>query len=1096
MHREYRPEDVHHLDAGAAVAASGGDVGASERALAALTAFLGTLILGDVVLGFFGWDRGWLPFGLSLSLIAAVAGAVYIVYGALRSLLAGRVGADLALAQAALAALLLGQPFVAAEVVFIALVGEVLEAWTFARARRALGRLVEQTPRTARVRRQGEEIEIPAHELAEGDRVIVRAGERVAVDGTIVAGRSTIDQSALTGESLPIDKGPGDPVYSGTVNQFGVIEVDALKVGAATTFGQVLALVARARRKKARVEKTADRLARYFLPVVEIAAGATLLLGYLAGWPDVWARTVAVLVVACPCGLVLATPAAMLAAMAWLARHGVLIKGGSALESLASCDTVAFDKTGTLTEGRPQVSGIVATGGEGEDEVLRLAASAEAASRHPLALALLEEARRRALPLCEPRAATVLPGAGVRAECILAAGQVRNVVVGNRRLLGEEGIAVDSDTELILARLDAEAQTALLVAVDGAIVGLIGVRDAVRREAHDVIHDLRHLGIKEIAILTGDRAPAAQAVARRVHADTVEAELLPAGKARWVDDRKRAGRRVAMIGDGINDAPALAAADVGIALGGVGADLAAEAGDVILLGEPLRTLPGLFGLSRATIRIIRQNIIGFAFGLNAVAMLAAIFGVLGPVAAAILHQAGSLLVLLNAMRLLVFGDWAELPPFRQLRAWGAKIGELDDRIDLERGWAWLRRRRRAIAIGAGAVLLVYYATSGARAIGPDQVGLLRRFGQYHGLLEPGLHLRWPYPIERVTLVAPGRVQSLEIGFRTAPVAETGPLRWESSHGRLEDPVDASALLLTGDGRYVELAATLQYTIDPADPDAVRRFLCDVADGENAARPVAESAVRDVVGRRALLDLLTAGRHEAEVAAARLLEERLAAYRFGIVVRAVAFEDIHPPLEVVDAYRDVSRASSDHRRRINEAGAYRDRVLAEATGKAAATIHAAEADRAGKLARAASAADVFITLADARRYAPNLTDFRLYWEKLADALAGKSKLILDEEPGRRRHLVLPADPSLPSPLYPLPVGGQSTGNGAAASSPWPSPRRGEGTLDPAAPRSPVPLAPTGRGVRGEGAARGGVDRGALDNQSSPTSPDLPGGEPRP
>ena len=477
-----------------------------------------------------------------------------------------------------MAALILGQPFVAAEVVFIALLGEVLEAWTFSRARRAMGRLVEQTPRVARVRRDGQEFEIPVHQVVVGDRVIVRPGERVPVDGSVVCGRSTVDQSALSGESLPIDKGPGDPVFTGTMNQFGVIEVDTEKVGDETTFGQVIKLVSRARRRKARVEKTADRLARYFLPVVEAVAIATLLVGYLAGWPDVWSRVVAVLVVACPCGLVLATPAAMLASMAWLARHGVLIKGGSALESLAACDTFAFDKTGTLTKGVPQFTSLVVTGSRSADQVLLLAASAEATSRHPLALALIEEARRRSLALFEVRDATLLAGAGVTAECVRPGEAVGSrVMVGNRRLLAESAIALDPGAEAILAELDVRGETSLIVAIDGEIAGLLGVRDAIRAEAHDVIHDLRHLKIKEIAILTGDREPVARAVAKRVHADTVQAELLPADKARWIEERRQAGRRVAMVGDGINDAPALAQADAGIALWGIGADLPAEA---------------------------------------------------------------------------------------------------------------------------------------------------------------------------------------------------------------------------------------------------------------------------------------------------------------------------------------------------------------------------------------------------------------------------------------------------------------------------------------------------------------------------------------
>jgi P-type Cu+ transporter len=1009
MHREYRPEDLHHLEHGAVAASADGGLDDHDRALFAFTALLGILIGGDVVLSLLGWGR--LPAGLSLSQVAAVLGTVYIVYGALRALLQRRIGADIALAQAAVAALILGQPFVAAEVVFIALLGEVLEAWTFSRARRAMGRLVEQTPRTARVRRDGQELEIPAHQVVVGDRVLVLAGERIAVDGRVVAGRSTVDQSALTGESLPIDKGPGDPVFTGTMNQFGMIEVDTEKVGDHTTFGQVIKLVAQARRRKARVEKMADRIARYFLPVVEVVALATFVIGYIAGWPDVWSRVVAVLVVACPCGLVLATPAAMLASMAWLARHGVVIKGGAAVESLAKCDTFAFDKTGTLTKGMPELTSLVATADRSADEVLRLAASAEAASRHPLARAVIEEARRRSLELVEATDATMLAGAGVRADCAHPGEAIRHqVLVGNRRLLAESAIAMDPAAEAILAELDGRGETALIVAIDGIIAGVIGVRDAIRADAHDVLHELRHLKIKEIAILTGDREPAARAVAKRVHADTVQAELLPADKARWIAERRQAGRRVAMVGDGINDAPALAEADLGIALGGIGADLAAEAGDMIVLGDPLRVLPDLLLLSRKTIAIIRQNIIGFAFGLNAVAMLSATFGILGPVAAAILHQVGSLLVLLNSMRLLVFGDWWELPPLRQLRSVAAAIGRLDDRIDFEHAWQWVRRHRRAILGCAGAVVICGYATRGWTAIGPDEVGLLQRFGRYRGSLGPGLHLRWPNPIERVTTVARDRVRSLEIGFRSTANPGREPQRWESTHGRPSlEQADERALLLTGDGRYVELAATLQFSIDAADSQSLRRFVFDIADGEAALRPLAESAVRDVIGRRPLLELLTSQRHDAEAAAAALLAERLVAYRFGIAVRGISFQDIHPPLEVVDAYRDVSRAANDRQRRINEANTYRDRVLAEAMGKSRSVLNAALAEKSSLLALAASGADTFSSLREARRYSPSLTDFRLFWTRLAQALEGKSKVILDDEPGRRRHLIVPGVP---------------------------------------------------------------------------------------
>jgi HflK protein len=270
-----------------------------------------------------------------------------------------------------------------------------------------------------------------------------------------------------------------------------------------------------------------------------------------------------------------------------------------------------------------------------------------------------------------------------------------------------------------------------------------------------------------------------------------------------------------------------------------------------------------------------------------------------------------------------------------------------------------------------------------------------------------LHVRWPWPIERVTAIGPDRVRSLEIGFRAKGAGPLEPLRWESTHGRPpEHRGDDEALLLTGDGRYVELAATLQFSIDPRDPEALRRYVFEVVDVEEALRPIAESIVRDAVGRRPLQSLISDGRSAAEVAAAQSLQERLDAYRFGIVVRGISFQDIHPPLAVVDAYRDVSRASSDRQRRVNEANAYLDKALAEAKGHAQAVRNAAEAARAARVALAASGADRFSALGEARRHAEALTDFRLFWEKVEPALAEKAKVVIDEEPGRRRHLILP------------------------------------------------------------------------------------------
>ena len=342
MHREFHPNDLHHLRAHAF-----GDDGHhhdrdphdrhhhdDHKSLYALTATLGVLLAADLVFGWMGWARLKAPLGVSLATVAALIGACRIVYGAIEALAAGRIGADIALAQACLAALVIGEPFVAAEVVFIALVGEVLEAVTFARTQKEIHRLLEHAPKRARVRRDGEEVEIPAGQVVVGDVVIVAEGEQVPVDGPVVVGRSSVDQSALTGEAIPVDKGPGDPVFAGTLNQFGRIEVQAERVGHESTIGQVLRLVADACRRKAPLERTADGYAPGgFLPVVEVVAGLTVAVGLILGWPDVWFRAVAVLVVACPCALVLATPATVLAAMAWLARHGVLISKASRLRT-------------------------------------------------------------------------------------------------------------------------------------------------------------------------------------------------------------------------------------------------------------------------------------------------------------------------------------------------------------------------------------------------------------------------------------------------------------------------------------------------------------------------------------------------------------------------------------------------------------------------------------------------------------------------------------------------------------------------------------------------------------------------------------------
>ena len=581
MHREFHPElmasghghDHHHHDHH-----HEHDHAAELRALVATTVVVGVLLGFDLLLGALGLEAYRRPFGVSLALLAAIVGGGRVIYLALAELLEGRVGADIALAVACIAAGLMGEFFVAAEVVFIALVGECLEALTFERARRSIQRLLEYRPRSARVIREGEEVEIAAESLRVGDRLVVRPGERVAADGVVVAGRSAVDQAVLTGEGLPVDKGEGDKVFTGTVNQFGRLEVRAEKVGTETTLGQVIRLLAEAQRNKSPLERTADKYARMFLPAV-LAASTVVFLGTNAAGLWGWYRsgpapaidlmpTLAVLVVACPCALILATPAAVLAATARLARRGVLVKGGAALERLARVDTLAFDKTGTLTEGRPEVGDILAFDGASAEHILWLAASAEQPSEHPLARLVVAEARSRGLTLAGVDDFQAQPGAGVRA----ALGDGLRVLVGNLRLVREQGLEVAPEVESALKGLDDSGQTALLVATGGRVVGAVGrrARPGPRRGRTTSSTTWKHLGLKDLTILTGGHAPPPQGAGGGEEGprQASRGRAVPGGEGRVGraaegrgagrrDDRRRGQRR----------SGGLATADVGLALG-------------------------------------------------------------------------------------------------------------------------------------------------------------------------------------------------------------------------------------------------------------------------------------------------------------------------------------------------------------------------------------------------------------------------------------------------------------------------------------------------------------------------------------------------
>ncbi|RUL86189.1 cation-translocating P-type ATPase family protein [Tautonia sociabilis] len=1022
MHREYDPtqmglghvvESHHHHDHDHHPGHDRGhdhdhDHEAERRRLIVTTWAVGLLLAGHLLLPL--WSSDWgRPFGVPLGLLAAIIGGGRIVFHALEALFAGKVGADIALAIATVAAALAGEYFVAAEVVFIALVGECLEAYAFGRAQRAIKNLLDLRPASATILRDGAEIEIRAEQIAVGDVLVVRPGERIAADGAVVAGRTAVDQSALTGEGMPVDKGPGEPVYTGTINQFGRIEVRAEKVGAETTLGQVIRLLSAAQARKSPLERTADRFARAFLPAVLVSA-TVVFLGTNAG--AVWSLarsgtlggrsvdvmpTLAVLVVACPCALILATPAAVLASLARLARSGVLVKGGAAIERLAKVDCLAFDKTGTLTEGRPELADRRTFGGWDPDGVLRLAAAAERSSEHPLARLLVTEANRAGLDLPLSDDFLAHPGAGVEAKV-----EGRSILVGNLRLFRERGIAVAPEVEEALDALDESGQTALLVAVEGQIVGVLGARDRVRAEAHDVVHALKHLGLKDQTILTGDRLAPARAIGRKVHIAQIEAELTPAAKAEWIHRKQHEGRIVAMIGDGINDAPALAMADVGIALGGVGTDIAAEAGSIVLMGDPLMPLPGAIEQARRTVRNIRQNIILFAFGLNAIAVILAGLRVLGPVAAAVVHQIGSFLVILNAIRLLGFEGWRQ---FGVVRA-GERfvLACRSCRPSVVRSWA--ARHRRALIGGSATIAMVAYLGSGLTIIEPGAVGVLQRWGARRDpMLGPGLHLRWPRPIERVTEREPELIRVARVGLvgSTVTNSPTGAVAWSTEHDSSSD--EDAALFLTGDENLVEVAGVVEYRLTA---QAAADLLFGVAALDSVVQAAAEASFREAVGKSALESILVSDRPELEAEIGRRIRARLRRAGVPVAVERARIVDAHPPRAVVPAYRDVAAAVSDSERYRNEAIGYAESRRWLSLGEASEARDRASASSFA-LARAAEGArDAFLAQSSARASHPGLTDFRLVREALAAGLAGRPKLILDPRARGRRQVWL-ADP---------------------------------------------------------------------------------------
>jgi P-type Cu+ transporter len=524
------------------------------------------------------------------------------------------------------------------------LLGRYLEARSRGQASAAIEKLMDLGARTARVVRDGREQEIPIDDVRVGDIIQMRPGDKVPVDGEVVEGGSAVDESMLTGESMPATKHPGDAVFGATINLSGAFRMRATKVGTDTTLAQIVKLVADAQGEKPPIQRLADRICGVFVPVV-LAIAAFTALGWYLATGDAYQSiipAIAVLVIACPCSLGLATPTAIMVGTGLGARRGILVKNGEALQRGEKIDVAVLDKTGTLTEGKPRVTEVTAVDGN-DAALLGLAASAEQYSEHPLARAIAEAAGARGLPVEPARAFASTAGKGVAATV-----SDTSVLVGSPRFLREQGIAFSADHEAVVDRHEADACTAIAVARDGRLAGFIAVADTLKADATAAIRRLQDEGLQTVMI-SGDNARAAQAIARQLGIEHVRAEVLPQDKAETIRELQAEGRRVAFVGDGINDAPALAQADLGIAMG-TGTDIAIEAGDIVLVkGSPLK-LVEVFALSRLTFRTIRQNLF-WAFFYNAAAIPLAAFGWLNPMIAAAAMAVSSVTVVGNSLRI-------------------------------------------------------------------------------------------------------------------------------------------------------------------------------------------------------------------------------------------------------------------------------------------------------------------------------------------------------------------------------------------------------------------------------------------------------------
>lgn len=572
--------------------------------------------------------------------VPIIISGIPILYGALTALFCEKtISSELLVSTAIVASVAIGEIFAAGEIAFIMAIGEILEDITVNRAKKGISQLIKLSPQQGRkiIKENGKTTEkiVPIEEIYKDDILRVLPGEMIPVDGKIIFGNSSVDQSIMTGESLPIDKTIGDGVFCGTVNCDGSIDIIATKIGEDSSLQKLIRMVKEAEENKAPMQRIVDKWAGWLVPAALIIAIAAYFIT-----SDI-IRAVTVLVVFCPCALALATPTSIMAAVGQAAKNGVLIKSGEALEKMGKVNCIAFDKTGTLTFGKLKISDIITTSSATENELLKLACSSEKRSEHPLGKAIVEHGKKQNVEFLEMEDFKMIPGKGIAAKI-----ENNEIYCGNSRFLQEQGIILDENIESILENLRKQGKVSILVGKNRECIGIIALSDTIRPTAKEMVVKLKNMGTR-VVLLTGDHKQTADYFAEEVGIENVYSELLPAEKVTYIKKLEEDGNKVCMIGDGVNDAPALKTADVGVSMASMGTDIAVEASDIALMGDNIEKIPYLKKLSTATIKTIKFNITA-SMVINLAAIILSVMGLLNPITGALVHNVGSVLVVLNA----------------------------------------------------------------------------------------------------------------------------------------------------------------------------------------------------------------------------------------------------------------------------------------------------------------------------------------------------------------------------------------------------------------------------------------------------------------